>query len=154
MALVKKLCEGDAEALDLLDQTLTGKQGNRSDLFDFLHNVQEVKTCNKVDVSHDIQGNVELAPTGNSAARALRRLRKDRPDLHARILAGELTPHGARGTPRRWICSIGRWNQGNPDPSRKVYCPRLRLEGCLEVTSIVSSSPDTAPQESRHDPRR
>jgi hypothetical protein len=32
-------------------------------------------------------------PSGNSRAVFLRRLRKDRPDLHARVLAGELTPH-------------------------------------------------------------
>jgi hypothetical protein len=28
-----------------------------------------------------------LAPTGNSAAAAIRRLRKDRPDIHVRVLA-------------------------------------------------------------------
>lgn len=32
-------------------------------------------------------------PTGTSAAAALRRLRKDRSDIHARVLAGELSPH-------------------------------------------------------------
>ena len=32
-------------------------------------------------------------PSGNSRAAALRRLRKDRPDIHARVLAGELSPH-------------------------------------------------------------
>ena len=32
------------------------------------------------------------APTGTSAAAALRRLRKDRPDIHGRVLAGELSP--------------------------------------------------------------
>jgi transposase len=35
-----------------------------------------------------------------------------------------------------------------------LYFPRLRHEGCLEVASIVSSSPGSAHQESRHDPRR
>ena len=33
-------------------------------------------------------------PSGTSSEYALRRLRKDRPDIHARVLAGELTPHG------------------------------------------------------------
>jgi hypothetical protein len=32
-------------------------------------------------------------PSGNSRAAFLRRLRKDRPDIHARGLAGELSPH-------------------------------------------------------------
>ena len=35
-------------------------------------------------------------PTGNSRAQGLRRLRTHRPDLHARVLAGELSVHGAR----------------------------------------------------------
>lgn len=35
------------------------------------------------------------APTGNSRQRALRKLRKSRPDLHERVLSGGLTPHGA-----------------------------------------------------------
>ncbi len=34
-------------------------------------------------------------PEGNTAAKALRRLRKERPDLHARVLAEELSPHAA-----------------------------------------------------------
>jgi hypothetical protein len=35
----------------------------------------------------------QLRPAGNSQAAALRRLRKYRLDIHARVLAGELTPH-------------------------------------------------------------
>ena len=34
-------------------------------------------------------------PEGNSRDKALRRLRDHRPDLHARVLAGELSPHRA-----------------------------------------------------------
>jgi hypothetical protein len=34
-------------------------------------------------------------PTGTSAAAAHRRLREQRPDLHARVLAGEATAHAA-----------------------------------------------------------
>jgi hypothetical protein len=34
-------------------------------------------------------------PEGTSEAKALRRLRKDRPDLHERVLAGELKAHAA-----------------------------------------------------------
>ena len=37
--------------------------------------------------------NVHVSPSGNSRAAFLRRLRKDRPDIHARVLAGELSPH-------------------------------------------------------------
>jgi hypothetical protein len=34
-------------------------------------------------------------PAGNSRAYALRRLREQRPDIHARVLGGELSPHAA-----------------------------------------------------------
>jgi hypothetical protein len=47
-------------------------------------------------VDPDVYNNkadVHIRPSGNSAAAALRRLRKDRPDIHARVLAGELSPH-------------------------------------------------------------
>ncbi len=46
-------------------------------------------------------------PDGNSASSALRRLRKDRPDLHARVLADELSPHAAMveaGFRRKTVC--------------------------------------------------
>ena len=36
---------------------------------------------------------VKLAPTGNARQHALRKLRKDRPDLHAQVLAKKLSPH-------------------------------------------------------------
>jgi hypothetical protein len=42
---------------------------------------------NNSSVVHDYR------PAGNSAAAFLRRLRKDRPDIHARVLSGELSPH-------------------------------------------------------------
>jgi len=35
------------------------------------------------------------SPTGNARQYALRRLKKSRPDLHARVLAGELSPNKA-----------------------------------------------------------
>lgn len=35
------------------------------------------------------------APTGTSREAGLRRLRKDRPDLHAEVLAGALSTHAA-----------------------------------------------------------
>lgn len=42
---------------------------------------------------YDVQGS--QAPTGNRTEAMLRRLRKDRPDLHAEVLAGGKTPHAA-----------------------------------------------------------
>lgn len=73
---LRGVCRDDPEALNAIDKAIGSQQGKRTDLFD---NVQEVTE----------------APTGNASATALRRLRKDRPDLHAEVLAGEKSPHAA-----------------------------------------------------------
>ena len=39
--------------------------------------------------------NGSTRPQGTTAAAAIRRLRKDRPDLHAKVIAGELSAHAA-----------------------------------------------------------
>lgn len=44
---------------------------------------------------HPAAENGLVRPAGTSADAALRRLRKDRPDLHARVLDGELSAHAA-----------------------------------------------------------
>ena len=74
--LVRRLIEDDPEAMDMLDRALGSRQGERTDLV-------------------DIVNEVVAGPDGNSAQYALRRLRDARPDLHAEVLAGALTPHAA-----------------------------------------------------------
>ncbi len=76
--LIKGLCRDDPAALDALDRATVGKQGERTDLY---NNVKEVSSTEP--------------PVGNSNTYALRRLRKDREDLHGRVLAGEISPHAA-----------------------------------------------------------
>jgi hypothetical protein len=73
--VLRRLVQDDPVAVDALDRATQGKQGQRTDLLD---NVQEVK-----------------APTGNSEAATVRRLRKDRPDLHAQYLANEISANAA-----------------------------------------------------------
>jgi hypothetical protein len=73
----RKMRERDQQDRDNQDQS---QQGRRSDLVD--------------DTSGNIN-EVERRPTGTSVEAALRRLRKARPDLHARVLAGELSAHAA-----------------------------------------------------------
>lgn len=75
VTLLKAISRGDTEAIDLIDQTVGNPVGTNQH-FD------------------NVQG-LPLAPTGNSTDAALRRLRKARPDLHARVIAGELSPHAA-----------------------------------------------------------
>lgn len=73
--LVRRIVGSDTEALDLLDQALTGRQGERTDLGNIVTKVER--------------------PEGNSQAKALRRLRKDAPSLHSEVLAGRLSAHAA-----------------------------------------------------------
>lgn len=75
---IRNLIRDDPEAIELLDRALerpTGKAG---------HNVDNVNVKEP-----------EERPDGNSAQQAIRKLRKDRPDLLERVKAKELTPHAA-----------------------------------------------------------
>ncbi len=73
---LQQLCQDRPDVLDLIDQARQRPNGinQYSEGFD---NVQT------------------LAPTGNSTDAALRRLRKDRPDLHQRVINKELSAHAA-----------------------------------------------------------
>jgi len=79
--LVRRIVADDVEALDLLDRALQGKHGGdrKSD---------RIKRDN-VTVDRDPN------QRGSSADYALRRLRKDAPELHAEVLAGKLSAHAA-----------------------------------------------------------
>jgi hypothetical protein len=73
---IRDILRGDLATLDLIDHELQRGPGRPSaeETFD---NIQE------------------FAPTGTSRLRAIRDLRAARPDLHARVITGELTPHRA-----------------------------------------------------------
>lgn len=73
--LVQRVASADTVTADLLTEALRGRQGARSDLVDNINKVQR--------------------PAGTSKNHALRKLRKDAPDLHADVLAGRLSAHRA-----------------------------------------------------------
>ena len=75
METLRDLCRKDIALLDWLDSATSGRQGERTDLVDIINNVSR--------------------PTGTSQQQALRKLRKDRTDLHSRVLSGEMSAHGA-----------------------------------------------------------
>ncbi len=75
VGVLKRLVDGDSVAVDALDRVMPGEPGRRTDLVD---NINEVDR-----------------PTGTSEAATVRRLRKDRPDLHAQYLAHELSANAA-----------------------------------------------------------
>jgi hypothetical protein len=66
---VRGICAKDQEALDLIEVAIGSRQGERTDLVD---------NSNEVD-----------RPTGNASATALRRLRKNRPDLRRDLRPGQ-----------------------------------------------------------------
>jgi hypothetical protein len=72
---LKNVCRDDPEALNLIDVATQREHGGDRSKID---NVQ-----------------LDPTPTGNSRDAALRRLRKDRPDLHKEVIAGKKTAHRA-----------------------------------------------------------
>jgi len=75
LAMVKRICADDPEAIDLIDRVTQKHVGRPVIKKDNVH-------------SYD-------RPAGNTSQRALRKLRADRPDLHAQVLAKALSPHAA-----------------------------------------------------------
>ena len=74
---LKKLFSDDAAVLTRLDEAVQRKWGGDH-------------TGSKID-----NINVDRVPDGTSKQAALRRLRKDRPDLHQKVLDGDLSAHAA-----------------------------------------------------------
>jgi hypothetical protein len=79
--MLERICAEDKEALSLIYQATQGKHGgDRGNQY----------TGGKADI-------ISLATNqhGTSRQHALRKLRKSRPDLHAKVLKGKLSPHAA-----------------------------------------------------------
>lgn len=72
--LIRLIIDRDPEAVDLFDRAVQTTHGG----------------------DHSNVDNINVArPAGTSKTHALRRLRKDAPELHADVLAGRLSAHGA-----------------------------------------------------------
>jgi predicted exporter len=74
---LKNICRDDIEALDLIDKAVQEKPGKR-----------------KKDIGDNVT-NKHPDMNGNSRDEAIRRLRAQRPDLHSKVLKGELSAHSA-----------------------------------------------------------
>jgi hypothetical protein len=53
----------------------------------------DLKPAHRPKKCDNEKNNVTLSGRGNTPAYALARLRRDRPDIHQRVLAGEISPH-------------------------------------------------------------
>ncbi len=79
--LIRRVISDDVEALDLLDQALKRQHGGDRSKSDV------------ITLAPD-----EVSVRGTSRDYALRKLRKDAPELHADVLAGRLSAHAAMVT--------------------------------------------------------
>jgi len=94
--LVRRLLADYPDVLERFDRERDGEAVTLLDVID-KENRRDPGSHGKgrpLDLDNKKDGvQVYRAPTGNKAAAALRRLHKDRPDIHQRVLAGELSPH-------------------------------------------------------------
>jgi hypothetical protein len=79
LKLIQRLCADDKDALNAIYIATQGKQGGD-------HTSEQSKVSNR---------NLARTEKGTTSQYALRKLRKDRPDLHKKVLADELSPHAA-----------------------------------------------------------
>jgi hypothetical protein len=108
LSMLQRICAEDLDVLDLVDQVTTKPRGNATGVNQYTQNPQPLTPEPQAQLSleeHKDEGgnhyNVMISSEqetyqGNGRAYALRRLRdphKGRPDIHARVLAGELSPH-------------------------------------------------------------
>lgn len=118
MALVRRMISDDTEALDLLDQALQNLHGGDRSKND----------------------NVQLAPSGNRRERALRRLRKDAPELHADVLAGRLSAHAAmvKAGFRARTVSVP---VSRPDAAARALRRNMNGEELQQLIKLLSEEP-------------
>lgn len=117
--MLKRVCAGDTEVLDLLDQTM--QQPNHRPTTESRDNVTTSDPNER----------------GNSTAGALRRLRKDAPELHARVLDGELSAHAAMlkaGLRKRTISVRPEEPESTVRALRKHCTPEQRQEIARKLT--------------------
>lgn len=77
LGILRKICRDDQEALSIIERETKRPHGG------------DRKLVIKID-------NVQLDnPTGNTAERALRKLRTDAPELHRQVIDGSISPHAA-----------------------------------------------------------
>jgi hypothetical protein len=104
LILLQRICAEDLEALDALDLVTTvGRGGAKNpeghNQHALAHAEPEISTDlfsvpqDELVNNNNVMNDQVVTTQGNARQYALRRLRKDRGDIHARVLAGELSPH-------------------------------------------------------------
>lgn len=121
VALVRTLVQNDPEALDSFDRA-TQRPVGINQHGEGLYNIQ-----------------TQSHPSGTSREAGLRRLRKDRPDLHAEVLTGALTTHGAmvQAGFRRKSVTVP---VDNPENTARALRRSLDPEALAEVARLIVAS--------------
>ncbi len=83
--ILKRICSDDIEVVNLIDTTVQGKKGG----------TVGNQNASKTNDNNRNNRYERTSPVGTTSSAALRKLRKYRSDLHAKVLAKELSPHGA-----------------------------------------------------------
>lgn len=141
--MLLRVCGEDLEAVDLLDKVTTAKPGNREGINQYadsqassiqeprLFCEQQPEQCGIHDIVMNSTEKKELPSQGNSRTYALRRLREHKPHIHARVLAGELSPHqgmleaGFRHKPTPLEQLHRYWRKVAPDDRLRFLCEML-----------------------------
>lgn len=115
--MLRKVCRDEPRALDAIDAA-----------------TQRPAHIHASDVAI-----VNVRPTGNASAAALRRLRKDRTDLHAEVLAGNLSAHAAMVQagfrPKTATIRLDR-----PDAIARTLRRHLNADEIHELIQAISSA--------------
>jgi UDP-N-acetylmuramoylalanine-D-glutamate ligase len=114
---LKNLCRDDDEALEAIDAATKHKPGGGKN--------QHTKQNSLVD-----NINEATRPTGTSRDAAIRRLRKDRPDLLEKVIAGQLSAHAA-------ACEAGF--RKKPSAAEKCVKEFRKAENRMEVLRMIAS---------------
>jgi hypothetical protein len=85
---LRRLCSSNIAALDALNKHAYGGRGGNNNP----SGSNQYKTVNDNNIIIDRD---RTSPVGTSRVQALHKLRSDAPELHTRVLAGDLSPHAA-----------------------------------------------------------
>jgi hypothetical protein len=100
---LRHLCEVDPEARDMVDKEIQQDdgppEGAKNALKSYSSGYKAVTDEITVDIINSYStrkaNEINGRPDGTSVEAALRRLRKDRPDLHVQVIEKKLSPHSA-----------------------------------------------------------